>query len=363
MGRPGLSINVERVCEVACRTVLHHRPEVEDVSRVLTGLHTQVGAEDLLHFLQIHRVDQLWLRTILDLGLEGALPGDSLEILKQARRHHALSLMLRLEAADRTTRTLDAAQIPHVLFKGVQVADLLYEDAVLRPSADIDVLVAADDRQRAFEALGEAGFKPAPQTDEPDYEIALFGHGSHVDLHWHLLQPQRSRADLTAWILQSRQQQGSRWFPAYEATLVIMLLNPAITDHVTDRLIQAIDIDRFLRFLESEDPPPFDWQKVIRLLDNSGLKTAAWTMLEQSRRLFASPIPPKVEKALRPGPIRRRYLRQWLPRNPARLYGRYPLLVRTGFSLFLQDRPRDMLRAIRGTFRRQPSAEEKIQLP
>jgi hypothetical protein len=301
-----------------------------------------LGIERALLFLERNRVDQLWLHTVRAKGLENLLPKAVYERLKQNRRRSAVAVIGREEAARQMHRALTEAQIPYVFFKGFQLGEDLYGDAVLRPSADIDVLVSEENSAHSLRVLTAAGFNANPQTGGPDYEVALYGHQSPVDLHWHILQPQRCRVPLTRWILDSRQERGGWSFPGPEATLVILLLNPAVTDYVSERLIQALDVDRFLR-----SHPELRWDLCLDILHRLGLRTAAWLMLEHTRRLLATPVPPEVEKALAPGTFRRAWLRAWLARDPALLYSRWPLLVRGGLGLFLQDQIGDTLRYLR----------------
>lgn len=306
----------------------------------------------LFAFLREQRLDQLWYRAVLDLGLESALPGSLAERLREARRAAAARVLLQLEAARRAAGALDDAGLRHVFYKGFLLGEELYGDAVLRPAADVDLLVAEDDRGPAVAALAAAGFAPAPEPDQPGYELTLAGHGVQLDLHWHLLEPARSRRPLTGWVLRSRRRRGGFHLPGTEATLVILLLAPAVTDHVTGRLINAVDLDRWLRRHAGEP----DWPTVLELLKGSGLRTAAWAMLEHTRRLLATPVPGEVDRRLAPGPLRRWYLGQWLARDPAGLYRRHPLLVRGGFSLPLQDRPGDVWRALASTLGRRTAA-------
>ena len=314
----------------------------------LDRLLREVAAGDLLRFLGRHRVDQLWYRAVLDRGWDRRLPPELDEALKRARRHSAARVLLQLETARRAAAALDGEGVGHVFFKGIQLGEELYGDAVLRPAADVDLLVAEDDRRQALAALAAAGFSPAPEEGQPPYQITLAGHGSALDLHWHLLAPARRRESLAAFFLASRRRRDGLWFPDAESTLAALLLLPAVSDHVTSRLIHAVDLDRWLR---RHDPGAggreLDGRRVFELLARSGLKTAAWTMLEHTRRLFDTPVPPDLD-GLAPGGLRRRYLRAWLRRDPARLHRSHPLLVRGGFSLFLHDRSGDAVRAIFG---------------
>lgn len=322
-------------------------------------------SDAILLFLQRQRLDQLFLRKVLDgeldqrLEADGSPPCDAAQSagptaaqtlrddiiapLRTLRRRQALSLMLRQEAASAAGRCLQAAGIDYVLFKGILLGELLYGDPLLRPSADVDVLFAEVDRPAAHEALRAAGFEPAPQADQPAYEMSYVRQGANLDVHWHPIEPGRSRVPLTPFFLASRQRRDDLWYPSHAATFLALLLNPAISDYVSERLIQPLDVDRFLRHVE------FDPQPTVDILRRAGLATAGWIMLEYSRRLFATPIPPALSTALQPGAWRRRHLRRWLDRDPAHVYLTSPWRVRVAFSLLLHDRPADGLRALRAS--------------
>jgi hypothetical protein len=301
---------------------------------------------ELLRFLQRHRVDQLLFRAVREAGLEDRLPEALSAPLRKARRASAVSVLLQTEAAKAAAKALEEAAVDHLFFKGIQIGEELYGDAVLRPSADVDLLVATGDRERALAALEAAGFERVPQRDAPDYEVALFYGGAYLDLHHRLIQPERCRRAVEPALLAGGRERGGLTFPDPEGTLLIMLLNPAITDHVTERLIHPLDLDRYLRAESTR--AELDPRRALDLLTTTGLRTAAWAMLEWTRTLLDTPVPPELERGLAPGPLRRRYLRWWLRRDPAHLYRSRPHLVRAGFSLLLHDRPGDAVAAVAG---------------
>jgi hypothetical protein len=117
-------------------------------------------------------------------------------------------------------------------------------------------------------------------------------------------------------------------------------VHPAITDHVTGRLVSAVDLDLWLRKRQVR------WDEVTQLLGRIGLRTAAWAMLVWTRSLLGTPVPGEIWRELAPSTLRMRYIEYWLGLDPARLYGRQPWLVRGLFSLALQDRVRDAARAV-----------------
>ena len=356
----------------------HHDPCWDPLVEMLSVETTEEGdlaclerllrqpSDAILLFLQRHRLDQLFLRRMLDRDPQKRDPqereivsrlltlpsGDELarrveqelvEPLRLLRRRQALSLMLRQEGARVAGEALEAAGIVHVLFKGILLGELLYGDPLLRPSADVDVLIDGADRQRTHEALLAAGFEAAPQADQPAYEISYIRQGANLDVHWHPIEPRRSRVPLTPFFLAGRQRRDDAWYPPPAATFLALLLNPAISDYVSERLIQPLDVDRFLRQVDFDPAPAVD------LLRRAGLATAGWTMLEYSRRLFGTPLPKDLEEGLQPGPWRRRHLRRWLDLDPAHVYLEAPWRVRASFSLLLHDRWSDGLRALGGS--------------
>ena len=113
-----------------------------------------------------------------------------------------------------------------------------------------------------------------------------------IDLHWSLLRPGRMRHNLTGEILSSRVRRGNLWGPDDAHLTVAMLVHPAITDHVTGRLISAVDLDRWLR------SQPIPWDEVVAILDRVGLRTAAWAMLRWTHAILGTPVPETTWRAL-----------------------------------------------------------------
>lgn len=309
-------------------------PTDADVGPFLGALPEDPSSEDvakILLLLQRHRIDQLVTHALSSGGWDSRVPAELREVLSETRRRQTIALMQRQGAAEAAREAL--RDIPHVFFKGLGLAEWLYGDPLLRPSVDIDVLVLPADRSRAREALGDGGFTVVPQADQPPYEEALFGHGAHLDLHWHPVSPVRSRIPLTPLFLGGRQERAGSWYPSAEATLLALLLNPSLTDHVTQSLIHALDLHRFLR------ARTFDQGWVVDTLRRAGLAAAAWAMLEHTRCCLGpgGTVADALHAELAPSARRRRLIQGWLDRDPAELHGRHPLWVRGGFGVLLHD--------------------------
>ena len=299
-----------------------------------------VAAERLASDLAIDQVDQLWLEAAMASEPAERVPTGLVEVLKARRRGGAVASFRQDHALGRATALLDELGIEHVVFKGALVRRLLYAKPHLRPAVDVDLLVSRARTPAAVRVLQQRGFESSLASHSDTHEACLAWHEVQLDLHWSLLRPGRMRVDLTSEILADRVRRGDLWSPSDTHLTVIMLVHPAITDHVTARLISAVDIDRWLR------SRPIPWDSVLEVLDRIGLRTAAWAMLYWTHALFGTPVPDPVWHALAPGELRKRYLVTWLRYHPANLYWQHPWLVRGGFSLALQDRAADAARAL-----------------
>jgi hypothetical protein len=289
--------------------------------------------------LVLDQIDQLFLDAVEANDWAGQLPAGLLELLKRRRLAVAAGIMQQEHVLGGASTLLDQHAVAHVVFKGALVRHLLYAKPHLRPSADVDLLVAPADAPAVVRLLVQHGCSLHQTPKWDTHEVSLSRHGVALDLHWNLLRPGRMRHDIASELLASRLRRHGLWSPADRHLTAVMLVHPAITDYVTGPLISIVDIDRWLRRCQ------VDWDDVVGLLERMGLRAAAWTTLRWTRHLFATPVPDDVMAALAPSFWRRRYLEAWLGQHPARLYHQWPNLVRVGFSLALQDRAGDMARA------------------
>jgi hypothetical protein len=297
-------------------------------------------AEDLARALAEDQVDQLFLHAAEASGLAEQLPRSLLDRLTERRMAVAVSVIRQEHMLHEVSTLLDEMAVAHVVLKGALARPLLYAKPYLRPSADVDLLVAPAASPKVARALERRGYTLTVAPHSDTHEVWLEKLGAGLDLHWSLLRPGRMRRDITEEILAGRVRRGGLWGPSDVHLTMAMLVHPAITDYVTARLISASDLDRWLR----RQPAP--WNEVVELLGRIDLRTAAWTMLLWTHGLLGTPVPAEVWRGLDPGRVRRKYLEAWLGRHPARLYARRPNLVRGLFSLALQDQARGAARAV-----------------
>ncbi len=290
--------------------------------------------------LQRHGLEQLFLFHVEQEGFVEAMPVALIEGLEADRPAAVARLLSHERIMQEASFVLSGHNVHHVIFKGLQIARAAYEDPSHRPAVDVDVLVQFEERQAAVAALAAAGFRGEPQPATISHEMSLQKDGVTIDLHWRLFRPGRSRTELGDWIVASRRQKADMWVTSDEASLVIMLLHNALTEHVTGRLIRAVDLDRWLH------RRVLDWPVLLAAIEATGLRTAAWATAAWAQRWMGTRLPAWVLARFGPGRMRQAYLTAWLERDPFATYLAHPLLVRSAFSLTLQDTGADLVRAL-----------------
>ncbi len=250
--------------------------------------------------------------------------------------------LLQDQTLRKAVAALSDADILYSVFKGAGLRESLYTDPTLRPMDDLDILVATDQRDAALKTLIRCGMTLAVDPTNLSHEVALFDGHVHVDLHWRLFRPGRSRFELAPTLLERRKQCNHLWVLDDTANLLVMLVHPAFAKHVCGpaaKLVRLVELDRLIR---TRDP---DWDQVLAIVAKAGLRTAAWATLHWLRAMLATPVEAEVLHKLRPGRLRRAYLAYWIDHNlPTRLAG-IPLAVQGAFTLALQDRAADAFRA------------------
>ncbi len=265
--------------------------------------------------------------------------------LRQARRQVTGHYLVQREGLCQIRDTLDRAGIPHVTFKGADTRQRYYEEPALRPAADIDILVAPQDRIAAIKALRRQGFACHTDPKNISHEASLVKKSITIDLHWDIMRPGRTRVPMVASLLATRLDCGRHWGMSDEGNLFLMLVHPVFTKYMTAPQASLVRLLDLVYLLGKQTP---DWEQVCSWLAATGLKTCGWISLSWLRLLTGIEAEPAVLRGLKPGRLRARYLQQWLAHNwPARLRD-HPLLVQAGFTLAAHDRAADAVAAVKG---------------
>ena len=143
-----------------------------------------------------HQVSGVLLRGLLSVPLPPAAEEAIMHLRR--KRDGAVRLSLRqLAALGRSANCLAQRDVPHLVLKGLPLAQRLYGDAFARDALDIDLLVPPEAVAAARSALIEAGFRlrlgfpetPARRRWHGRVEKAetFRGHGVTIELHQRLL--------------------------------------------------------------------------------------------------------------------------------------------------------------------------------
>lgn len=320
------------------------------------------GGPDFVSLLLAQGLGPLWHQRLQSDKLLESLPTVVVEALHRMRLSAAAAYLLHRTALLRVDALFEAAGVPYVVMKGVQLRECVYPDPALRPAADIDILVSLSDQQRAARVLLDAGYVLQADSANVSHEACFVSAPVAIDLHWDILRPGRTRTDMTAGLLARRQRLNGFWGPSDTDVVFLMLVHPAFTKYVSSPNMGLTRVADMLLWVRNRTT---DWPAVQRLLDMAGLQAAAWTMLSWYRMLAAPAAAGVMDvwlDSLRPGKLRAAYLRYWLIHDlPGRWLNR-PLRIQLGFTLFLHDRPSDAWQALRGWLHSRRSRRRDLRL-
>lgn len=316
-----------------------HGTQAQELAAVFRG-----DTAGLAPFLIDNGLGPLWsehLRTT-DRALPTSLASDLRGALKQNHLYSGAMYLVQAHALRRAACALDNAGIIYAVFKGAALRESLYEDPTLRPMDDLDLLVANEQRYAALRILLDLGMRLSVDSTNLSHEVGLFDGQVHLDLHWRLFRPGRSRFELAPLLLEQRRRHGDLWLLSDSANLLVMLVHPAFAKHVCGpaaKLVRLVELDRLIRERR------LDWPWVLEVVERAGLRTAAWSTLHWLQAMLNTPIEAAILRQIQPGRLHRAYLAFWIDHHlPSRLAG-IPLAVQAAFTLALQDRPRDAARA------------------
>lgn len=152
-----------------------------------------------------------------------------------------------LAATRQIINILDKATIPVAGMRGIVLSHLIYPDAMLRPLADVDLLIPADARD-AFERLVEKNTFGSVKHLRSQFVFGL--KQTKFEVHWSLLTPKRYRlaADFNTWPVRRRHietplGQLACLCPDHE---LLGLICHWMVHHELRGLLPAIDIARFI---------------------------------------------------------------------------------------------------------------------
>ena len=256
---------------------------------------------------------------------------------------------------------LTDSRIDHALIKGAANRVVLYRNPALRACHDLDVLVRPQDKLRAVSVLAKAGFVARPASRSISREIVLSGRHVDIDLHWNLLREGRLRLELTSDFLDRRQRVGDNWMLSDDDALYVLLVHPAFAKHLDS---WEMGLHRVLDTLEWLRQRSVHWPVVRDLLEETGVRTAAWATLRWVELLAGTRLPAQVASMRRElvhAGVRHAWLDRWLRADLSARTADLRWLRLLAFSSLLHDTPGDALRAFAGQRRAARRAADDLR--
>lgn len=314
----------------------------EDIAKTCKRI-AETGEEVFAGFLVQQGLAPLWDKLLESRESTPYISEQFKSTLHKIRLQAAGSYLLQHHNLALVKTIMEEANIAHVIYKGADTREHLYEEPALRPAVDIDILIPEQHKIAAIKAFKKYGFMLYAQADNISHEANLIKGNTSIDLHWDILRPGRTRVPMANSLLLSRMDHGHYWGMGDEATLFVLLVHPVFAKYSTApqaSLIRIVDLSVLLA------KNNLDWQEVIKLLDQAGLKTAAWITIQWYVLLTHCQPPPQLMSAIKPGKVRQKYLNYWLKKNLSSKLIETPTYIQLGFTLPAHDQWRDAIRAV-----------------
>jgi len=313
---------------------------LHEVVEWFLGSNKQTQYEFIKH-LRNQRLTPLWCDVIAaanmrdDVGpqLWDVLAADREEARARYRVQRALSL--------RAQHCLSSAEVPSTLIKGADIRERCYSDPSVRVSSDIDILVEPVRASDAIRALLKEGFTLHARPKSISHECSLVADSGIIDLHWHAMRPGRFRTEMTSALLANRQFRDGLFGLAPEHQLFLLLVQPVFGRYSTTSqasLVRLVDLARALVNNAAI------MTTTVALMRSQGLATAGWITACWASWLGVDSL--GVAKELMPGPVRQRYLRDWLLTNRASRWADRGHLAPLAYTLAAHDSWSDSLRVL-----------------
>ena len=317
----------------------------------------KIGEITFFGFLAHNMLTPLWHETLIAHDASSLYSDDFCDKLKKAALMATAHYMQQQHGLNQAVKILDAEKIPYAVYKGAHIRELIYKNPAVRASDDIDILIARTDRDKTLRIFSSSGYELHLSPDSISHEAGISDANTKIDLHWDILRPGRTRLSLAEKLLAERQQQNNFWVLRPEAELFIMLVHPVITKYLNAPHASLIRVVDLLRWIETQK---IDWQKAYDLLEQSGLKTAAWIHAYWLNLLAGRTLPEKLLAQLKPSMLKGVYLQNWINKNYSTRFLNKPVLIKAGFTLPVHDTFADALRAVRTLQREKRIAESEV---
>jgi len=289
---------------------------------------------DFLQFLFQNGLTTVWLEKLGYKTLSTIWTQSDVHLIRKHAIATTANYLQQKAAIQQFTKALDKESIPHAIFKGAHTRELVYSNPATRPSCDIDVLIQEERREEVIRLFNDHGYTLYAPEKNISHECSLNKANISVDLHWHILRPGRIPRELTDQFLSNRIQYQDHWCCDNTANLFILLIHPVFSKY---SLMTRYGLIRMVDLLNWFAVQQVDNKKLQRLLDQTGLRTAAWITLTYLQLFTADNKIKELAEGIAPNPIKKAYLSIWLGNDLAARLLKSPMAVKLGFTLFAHD--------------------------
>lgn len=231
-----------------------------------------------------------------------AVPAEVAAAIAEQRHWHALNALRQRATIARLALALNKLGHDPLMLKGVALAYRSYPAADLRPMRDLDVLLPAEfaaEAQRALIATGDYTVHPdlrgtrrtSPEHFPPLQDVAL---ATTIEVH-HRVGTWGGAETLQRALLASsvmREIGGATVrVPSNEANLLHLVAGAVIKDRLALSALVLAD----LHYLAAG---PLDWEAVLRLADEVGLRNALALLSAVAAHNGATWVPPQLTGAM-----------------------------------------------------------------
>jgi len=301
----------------------------------------QVLADAIRGRFELSRLSMCQRRALLAAAdLEGVarLLGAKYPELRRDDRTALVGAVLADDATRRAVRVLENAGVRCLVLKGIAVASLAWEEPGHRGQADVDLLIAPADIERAAQVLRTAGLVIRTKLDGPDWHHLVLTmsepHAMSLELHRELsvdVTIAVTASELIARRIRVQTANGDLPALAHEDAVVYLGLHAAV--HAFDRLAWLVDIAGYWR------RQPVDWRVAVERAREWGAELPAGLAWAEAVRLLDAPIPPEALRGLRVSWARRTLARALLA-GAQRARGHTRDALTRSFRLSLSSTPR-----------------------
>lgn len=272
----------------------------ERISRIMS---VPVDWELFLHLAELHGVVPLINHNLTLNGLIDRLPQRLRERINEVSKSILYRNIILSSALRKVLDAFEERGIPAIALKGTILAEQLYGNPGLRPSADMDIMIPPEKVSLAGAILLELGYKQPPRQkewDHPFHEAPYCKQGRFmllVELHRNL--EDEKLVTISApevWQRAMVLEMQGRAVMALSLEHNLLFLAWHLCKHDINLLRSLNDIAELIKKYNGV----LDWDYVLKASHAWEIDTVLYFTLRRAREMLGAPVPAPVMKVLKP---------------------------------------------------------------